>query len=145
MKKIAVKHKQSFLKSLIWRIMGVVVLATITYLFTRKLIVTTYITVVHHATFLLVFYLHERIYLKLNFRNERVKKALKAFTYEIVLGMGLGGLIVLFFTGSWSKVGQITIMYTAIKLVMFYLYDGIYDDIIDRYAKRKLQKNKRTQ
>ena len=134
-------HKLSAIKSVLWRIMGVIVLASVTYFFTRKWITTTYITFVHHATFLIVFYLHERFYLRFKFKNQKFKKALKAFTYEIVLGMGLGGLIVLFFTGSWTKVGQITITYTVIKLVMYYLYDGIYDNIINKYAKRRLQKN----
>jgi uncharacterized membrane protein len=140
-----ISHKLSALKSLIWRIMGVIVLASVTYFFTRKWITTTYITFIHHATFLLVFYLHERFYLRFNFKNRKLEKTLKAFTYEIILGMGLGGLIVLFFTGSWIKVSEITLTYTAIKLVMFYLYDGIYNDIINHYAKRNIQKNKKTQ
>lgn len=139
-----VKHKLSALKSLIWRVMGVIVLATVVYCFTRQWLTTGLITVIHHGTFLLVFYLHERIYLKIKINNQRLKKVIKSITYEIILGMGLGGLIVLIFTGQWSKVGQITLTYTAIKLIMFYLYDGIYDGIINYYAKRNIQKNKKT-
>jgi len=134
-------HKSSALKSIVWRIMGVFVYASIFYLFTRKWQITLGSTLVHHTTFLLVFYLHERIYLKFKFKDQRFKKALKAITYEIILGMGLGGLIVYFFTGAWKSVTQITLTYTAVKLVMYYLYDGIYDSIISKYAKRSVQKN----
>lgn len=115
-------HKNSALKSLIWRIMGVIVLASVTYFFTRKLITTTYITFFHHATFLLVFYLHERFWQKIG----RPVHWFKMISYEIILGMGLGGLIVLIFTGEWKKVSQITPTYTAIKLAMYYVYDRVW-------------------
>lgn len=117
------------LKSVIWRILGVIVLATITYLFTKNWITTGLITVIHHATFLLVFYLHERAHFKLDIKNPRKRKIIKAIGYEIVLGMGLGGLIVLIVTGSWSRVTEITLTYTAVKLVLYYVYDSIWDRI----------------
>ena len=120
------KKRSSLIKSIIWRIMGVIVLATITYIFTRKLITTTYITLVHHTTFLLVFYLHERIWFKIKNISERKRAISKALIYEIVLGMGIGGSIVLLFTGEWSKVGQITITYTIIKIIMYYFYERIW-------------------
>lgn len=110
-------------KSTIWRIMGVLVLGGVTYFFTRHWVITTAITVVHHATFIVVFYLHERAWLKVPTLTGKLRNVAKAFTYEIILGMGIGGLIVLIFTGQWSKVTQITGTYTAIKLVMYYLYD----------------------
>lgn len=115
-------HKSSALKSFVWRVMGVIVLASVTYFFTRQWITTTCITAVHHAVFLLVFYLHERFWLKLG----RPQHPIKALTYEIVLGIGIGGLIVLLFTGEWSKITQITITYTAIKLAMYYAYDRFW-------------------
>ena len=117
-----VSRKQSALKSLVWRMMGVVVLGAITYYFTRHWVITTQISIVHHATFLLVFYLHERFWLWLKKPNHPIK----AVTYEIILGMGIGGLIVYFFTGQWSKVGQITISYTCIKLVLYIINENIW-------------------
>ena len=117
-------HKRSMLKSFIWRIMGVIVLATVTWFFTRNLITVGLVTFIHHATFLLVFYLHERAWG--NVRG-KWKHYIKSFTYEVILGMGLGGLIVLLVTESWSKVGQITLTYTAIKLIMYVIYDKIWE------------------
>ena len=57
------------------------------------------------------------------------KNVIKAITYEIILGMGLGGLIVLLVTGEWSSVTQITLTYTAIKLIMYYIYDKLWNKI----------------
>jgi len=124
-----VKHKLSMLKSLIWRVLGVFVLASVVWIFTRKLITVGLITVIHHATFLLVFYLHERIWLMVKKNVGKWKNVIKAITYEIILGMGLGGLIVLLVTGEWSSVTQITLTYTAIKLIMYYIYDRIWNKI----------------
>lgn len=122
-------HKLSMLKSFIWRVMGVIVLASVTYFFTRHWITTTYITVMHHTTFLVVFYLHERAWLKLPFKDSPKRRVGKAFIYEIILGMGIGGLIVLLFTGEWSKVTQITGTYTVIKLLMYYVNEKVWTKI----------------
>ena len=118
-------HKRSMTKSAIWRVAGVFVYATIFYLFTKQWGITIAGTLIHHSTFLLVFFLHERLWIKLKQNNHW----LKPFTYEIVLGMGLGGLIVLLLTGSWKSVSQITLTYTAVKLVLYYIYDKIWSKI----------------
>jgi len=117
--------KRSFTKSLIWRIFGVFVYATIFFLFTKQWGITLAGTLIHHSTFLLVFFLHERLWIKLKRNNHW----LKPLTYEIVLGMGLGGLIVLMLTGSWKAVTAITLTYTAVKLIMYWIYDRIWNKI----------------
>jgi len=117
--------KRSLTKSVIWRIFGVFVYASIFYLFTKQWGITLAGTLIHHSTFLLVFYLHERLWIKLKRNNHW----LKPITYEVVLGMGLGGLIVLLITGSWKAVTYITLTYTAVKLVMYYIYDKIWNKI----------------
>ena len=119
-------HKKSMLKSLIWRIMGVIILASITWIFTKSWITVGLITLIHHATFLVVFYLHERAWFNIKTRDEKLRRILKAITYEVVLGMGIGGSIVLLITGEWSKVSQITLTYTAVKLVTYYIYEKIW-------------------
>jgi len=43
--------------------------------------------------------------------------------------MGLGGLIVFMLTGSWKAVTAITLTYTAVKLVMYWIYDRIWNKI----------------
>jgi len=123
-----VKHKTSALKSIIWRIMGVLVLGLITYLFTRNWIITTKITIVHHTFFLFVFYLHERVWTLFKNPVGRKRNIIKSIIYEIFLGMGFGGLIVFAFTGSFPMVGKVTVTYTAIKLIMYYFYDKLWPE-----------------
>jgi len=115
-------YKASIIKSIVWRILGVAILASITFFFTRQWITTTYITAIHHTTFLLVFYLHERLWIWL----KHPKHWLKAITYEVILGMGIGGLIVYLFTGEFSKVTQITGTYTIVKVFTYYIYDYLW-------------------
>ena len=118
--------KVSIIKSLIWRVLGVGILASIVYMFTRHLITTTYITLVHHLTFVLVYYLHERVWIKIKSIQGKTRAVLKALIYEIILGMGIGGFIVLMFTGEWSKVSQITLTYTAVKIITYIIFEYIW-------------------
>ena len=115
-------HKLSFLKSFIWRIMGVFIYATIFYIFTQRWQITVMSTIAHHTTFLLIFYLHERFYIYLKKPNSK----LKAWTYEVLLGMGLGGLIVYFFTGTWKAVTLITSTYTIVKIITYYINEKVW-------------------
>jgi len=125
----AVSHKVSASKSFIWRVMGVFVLAIVTYFFTRHWVVTTKITFTHHAFFLVVFYLHERLWTHFITPIGKLRNIVKSIIYEIILGMGFGGLIVFFYTGSFPMVTRITITYTAIKLVMYYFYDRLWPEL----------------
>lgn len=119
-------HKKSIAKSVIWRILGVLILASVVYFFTREWITTGLITIIHHATFLIVFYLHDRVWLKIEKFKGKTRRIIKALTYEVVLGMGLGGFIVLMVTGRWSAVTQITITYTIIKIITYFYYEKIW-------------------
>ena len=120
-------HKHSIFKSILWRILGVLILASVTYFFTHNWLTVGLITLIHHATFLLVFYLHERAWTKINITGKK-RNIIKALLYEIVLGMGIGGFIVLMVTGRWSSVGQITLTYTIIKIITFFFYDRLFPE-----------------
>ena len=117
-------HKHSIFKSILWRIIGVIILAAVTYFYTHNWITVGLVTIIHHATFLVVFYLHELVWKKINIMGKK-RNIIKALFYEIVLGMGIGGFIVLMVTGHWSSVGQITVTYTIIKIVTYFFYDRL--------------------
>lgn len=125
----AVKPETSALKSIIWRIMGVIVLGAVTYFFTRHWLITTKITIVHHTFFLFVFFLHERIWTRIKKPVGKARNIVKSFIYEMVLGMGFGGMIVYLFTSSFPTVTRVTLTYTAIKLIMYYFYDKLWPEI----------------
>lgn len=112
-------HTRSWLKSFIWRIMGVIVLAAVTYFYTGNWIQTAWITVFHHSVFLIVFYLHERLWLFVDFENLLLISILKCITYETILGTLILGIISLIITGSVQQMTKITLTYIIIKHLMY--------------------------
>ena len=109
-------------KSLIWRIIGVFWLGGITYIFTHNWITVGLVTVIHHATFLVVFYLHERAWLKSQW-DSKWKFVIKALTYEIILGNVVLGFITYMITGDIKTMTLVTMTYTSSKLVLYFFYD----------------------
>jgi len=120
-----ISHRLSMIKSILWRVIGVFIYAAVFYFFTGKFQLTIKSTLTHHTTFLLVFYLHERFWIWLKKPNSPIK----AWTYEIILGMGLGGLIVYYFTGTWKTVTLITGTYTVIKIITYYINEKVWSKI----------------
>ena len=123
-----VSKKVSFFKSLIWRINGVIILAVITYLFTKKFITTTQITVTHHVFFLFAFYFFERFWAHVNKPLGRIRNIIKSLLYEIFLGVGFGGLIVFLYTNSFPMVTYITGTYTIVKIILYTIYDNLWPE-----------------
>ncbi len=121
---------RSALKSFIWRIVGVAVLAAVTYFYTRQWSTTSLITIIHHVTFLFVFAAHERIWLKFKYPVSLTKRSIcKCLTYETLLGNLILGIITYLITGSWKQMGQITITYIFIKHILYIFNEGLWDKI----------------
>jgi len=118
-------RKKSMMKSLVWRIIGVFWLAGITYTFTRNWVQVSLTTFIHHAIFLVVFYLHERVWIKSKMRP-KLKYAIKAVTYEVVLGNIILGLITYFVIGDVKQMTWITLTYIQSKLVLYFFYDWMW-------------------
>jgi len=122
--------RRSSLKSLIWRIMGVIILAIITYIYTGKWIQVGLITTIHHSIFLLVFYFHERLWLKCKrIKSFTTRSILKMITYETLLGNLILGTITYLITGSWKQMTAITITYIGIKHVTYTFNEFIWERI----------------
>lgn len=121
-------HKRSIIRSVIWRAIGIVFLAGVTYFYTGSLIQTTMITLLHHGVFIIIYYLHERAWMN-RLDSWKYKRYARIFTYEIILGNGILGVISLIVTGSWTSVTQITLTYILNKLWMYYLYDRVWERI----------------
>lgn len=117
--------KKSALKSLVWRIIGVFWLAGITWIFTHSWITVGLVTVIHHGIFLVVFYLHERAWARTQW-SSKWKYAIKALTYEVILGNVILGLITYLITGDVKQMTAITLTYIQSKLVLYFFYDWIW-------------------
>jgi uncharacterized membrane protein len=121
--------KRSALKSFIWRIVGVIVLAAVTFGYTGNWITTGLVTVIHHGVFLLVYYLHERVWLTVKLENMMWRSLAKMFTYETLCGNIILGTITYMITGSWKQMTAITLTYIGIKHVIYIWNEFIWRKI----------------
>ena len=121
-------HIRSLSKSIIWRIVGILILAIVTYAYTREWIQTGLITVIHHGVFLFVFYFHERLWLKIKrIQDLTTRSILKMFTYETFCGNIILGTISYLVTGSWKQMTAITLTYIGIKHVVYVFNEFVWD------------------
>lgn len=126
---------RSSTKSILWRILGVLILATITYAYTREWIQTGLITFIHHGVFLFVFYFHERLWLKIKrIQNLTSRSILKMLTYETLCGNIILGTISYLVTGNWKQMTAITLSYISIKHILYIFNEFVWDRI--RVAKK---------
>jgi len=121
--------ERSALKSFIWRIVGVLVLAAVTYGYSGNWITTGLVTVIHHAVFLLVFYFHERMWLRIKLEDMMWRSLAKMFTYETLCGNVILGTITYMVTGSWKQMTAITLTYIGIKHVIYVFNEFIWKKI----------------
>jgi uncharacterized membrane protein len=120
------KNARSIIKSIIWRIVGVIVLASVTYYYTRQWLTTSLITFIHHGVFLFVFYAHERIWLKFKKPvNLTLRSIAKCITYETLLGNVILGTITYLITGNLKTMTAITISYISIKHIIYIINERL--------------------
>jgi len=124
-------HIKSGIKSIIWRIIGILILATITYVYTRSWIITSLVTIIHHITFLIVFYYHEMIWAKFKKPSGWWRKIAKMFTYETLCGNIILGIITYLITGSWKTMTAITLTYIGIKHLLYILNEFLWQEEIE--------------
>jgi len=64
-------HKRSIVKSLTWRIVGIFLLGGIAYAVTHNWKEMTVITIIFHSVRMVLYYFHERIWLRINWGRIR--------------------------------------------------------------------------
>ena len=116
--------------------MGIVILGTVTYAYTRHWVQTSLITFIHHGVFLFVFYFHERIWLRC--RLVKFRSIAKMFTYETILGNVILGLITYLITGNVKQMGLITITYISIKHIVYVWNEFIWREELNMDFVRKI-------
>lgn len=65
---------RSWVKSIVWRIIGVVILGGLAWLITEDLGQTTLITITFHAIRLVLYYYHERAWERIGWGRRKVKE-----------------------------------------------------------------------
>lgn len=120
-------HLRSLSKATGWRVIGILFLGLITYIFTEHWILTTAITLSHHAAFIVLYYLHERLWNWTSWlRDSAIRPIARIILYETIMGTLVLGLISYAFIGEWPKVTAITLIYIANKHWMYYLHDILW-------------------
>ena len=126
-------------KSIVWRVIGVFILAIVTFFYTRNWIQVSWITFLHHGIFLCIYFYHERFWIWIGNRIRGKKRyILKTILYEIILGQGILGLISYIVTGNLQCATKITITYIFIKVWIYIIHDRIWEKI--RWGIKKDQK-----
>ncbi len=64
-------HKRSIVKSLTWRVIGIVLLGGIAYAVTHDWREMSIITIIFHSVRMVLYYIHERIWLKVDWGRIR--------------------------------------------------------------------------
>lgn len=115
-------------KSVIWRLTGMLILAIVTYGYTQEWIQTGLITFVHHGVFLLIFYFHERLWLRIvRPRKLELRSIFKMFTYETLLGNLILGLITYLVTRNVGQMTAITLTYISIKHICYIFNEFVWE------------------
>lgn len=123
-------HTRSLVRSIIWRMMSIVVLALITYLVTHSWMITTMITVLHHGASILGYYLHERFWLHIDKHiRVRARSVCRVVLYELVGSFLVLGTISWLVTGKLEQASWVTALYVGNKVWMYLAYDQIWGNI----------------
>ncbi len=121
-------QKRSWVKSAIWRVVGVLILGAVTFAYTGSWVTTSWVTFLHHFIFLFVFYTHERFYLHVDFVGVK-RSIIKAITYETILGNFILAIITLAITKDVQTMGKVTLTYIGIKHFIYIINEYIWNRI----------------
>ena len=68
------RRLRSWVKSITWRVIGIVILGALAWLFTHDWQETTLITVTFHAIRLVLYYYHERAWERIGWGRKKVRE-----------------------------------------------------------------------
>jgi uncharacterized membrane protein len=142
--------KVSSVKSILWRLIGVVYLFTLSYLTTGSLPKSTALTIIHHAVFLVVFAVQDQVWTKIDWGKEhhlekdgichiytwtpsKTRSLVKGFVYEIILAIPIMLLIAMVVIGNIQNAVSIVLIYTVSKIFLYQVYEQLFDRSYRKY------------
>ena len=129
-KYITEDHTRSVVRSIIWRIIGILFLALVTYIVTQNWVVTSLVTVIHHSISVLGYYLHERFWLQIDkYWKVKYRSLFRVLLYEIVYGVLILSTVTWLLTGEVKQATLITCLYIGNKLWIYVVYDKVWNRI----------------
>ena len=122
--------KRSISKGIIWRVISIITLAIITYIFTNNFVEVTLITTISTVVFLIVFFIHERLWLKIKRPQGKLARSIaKMFTYITVTGVIIMSTITYLVTGNVQITTNVTLTYIIVKHIMYVINELIWNEI----------------
>lgn len=132
------KNYRSFLKGISWRIVGTVDTVFISYFFTQNSSSSLKIGLTEIITKIILYYFHERVYLKLAKEavSKRKTSLIKGFSWRIVGSIDTI-LLAWIYTGNPVLGLKIGLTEFLTKVFLFYMHERIWEKI--SFGKNKLE------
>ena len=122
--------KRSISKGIIWRVISIITLVIITYIFTNNFVEVTLITTISTVVFFIVFFIHERLWLKIKRPQGKLARSIaKMFTYITVTGVIIMSTITYLVTGNVQITTNVTLTYIIVKHIMYVINELIWNKI----------------
>lgn len=136
------KHYRSFIKGTTWRIIGTLDTIFLAWLFTGDIKSALKIGAIEVFTKIFLYYLHERVWLKMNFARETVmndegvlvkkdkhnRSLIKGISWR-VFGTLDTMIIAFFVTGNYSKALSIGFTEVFTKVGLYYLHERVWQNL----------------
>ena len=134
-----VSHKRHLAKTITWRLVGTLDTIVLSWVITGNPFTGLKIGLTEVITKMLLYYLHERTWLKINIEDSRKRHLIKTITWRVI---GTLDTIVLswFITGSAATGLKIGIVEVITKMVLYYLHERVWYRIdfgLDKSRKNK--------
>ena len=119
---------RSMAKGLFYRSISILTLILITYFYTGDILHVSLITCVSTVIFIVVFFIHERIWLHIETPKGKLTRSItKMFTYITLLGITVMSIITYVFTRSVEIMTNITVSYVIVKHFLYVINEFFWD------------------
>jgi uncharacterized membrane protein len=139
-----IKHKRHIAKTITWRVVGTLDTILLSWIISGDPFIGMQIGLAESVTKMLLYYVHERIWVRIFIANSRKRHLIKTVTWRII-GTLDTVLLSWFFTGNPFLGLQIGAAEVITKMVLYYLHERLWYKINFGLDKRiRAKKWKRT-
>ena len=113
------------IKSITWRICGTIDTFVLAAFFTNDYELGTKIAISEIFTKILLYYIHERVWIKITFSNSKLRHLSKTFTWRL-LGTLDTILLSIFFTNNLTISISIGGLELLTKMILYYIHERVW-------------------
>ena len=118
-------YKRHIFKSISWRLIGTLDTFLLSFFLTGSFTFGLSITGIDFFSKLLIYYLHERLWFKSNFKKANQRHLLKTFSWR-ALGSTTTLIVAFFLTGNPQIGLKIGIAETVSKMILYFLHEKVW-------------------